>query len=147
LFFRSYKYAVSWAALILVLSCLPAAEFENKQINHFDLLIHFFMYGIFTLLLVLGNVRRMQYIKHLGYPLISAWCVAVLFGLVVEFLQGTVFVSRSFEWYDALANAVGSSVGAALFYLIFGKPQNYVIWKKNCPGVLRTPKKTHSGFL
>lgn len=132
LYWQSYKYALGWALFICLLSFWPAKEFENKSVNGFDLAVHFFLYTFFTLLLIIGNIRKIQYSRLGKYPLLFAFFISVVFGFSIEVLQQTISKSRLFDWWDVLANTAGSVIGLVFFIHIFGQPYNYWSWgKKN----------------
>ncbi len=120
-----YKYALLWMGVIAVLSLLPAQDFDNKQVDGLDLVIHFFFYGVLVWFLALANVRAIQQSGIGRYPVLVAFAIAVAYGLLMELLQGTVFVTRSMSGLDILANSVGSTFSAALFRVVYGAPNQY----------------------
>tara|TARA_B100000780_G_C20850073_1_gene337850 strand:+ start:184 stop:567 length:384 start_codon:yes stop_codon:yes gene_type:complete len=125
IFIKSYAFSVLWLALILVLSFLPQSELNNKQVDGFDLVVHFVLYFVFTWLLSIANVRFKQFSGKGKSPVLKAFFISASVGIGVELLQGTVFVSRSMSFIDFLANLSGSLLAAAVFYLVFGAPRNY----------------------
>ena len=77
------------------------------NIPHFDKVIHFMLYFIFTLLLISGNNSQ----KHQRRVTINAilWAAAISlpYGIVVEVLQHFIFTTRSAEFWDIVANILG----------------------------------------
>lgn len=111
--------------VISVLSLLPAQDFDNKQVDGLDLVIHFFFYGVLVWLVAIANVRAKQQAGVGRFPVLTAIAVALIFGFFMEFLQGTVFVTRSMSGLDMLANSAGSILAAALFRVVYGASDQY----------------------
>ena len=120
-----YKYTIIWGAVILLLSWLPANEFDNKQVDGFDLVVHFLFYSLFTWLLIIANVRRKQESGKGKRLIVWSIVVSVLFGGMVEIVQGTVFVTRMMDWGDFVANTIGTFSAAGIFYVVYGSPESY----------------------
>lgn len=67
------------------------------------------MYGIFSLTLLFDFYK-----ENVRYPGVKALIAALLYGLLVEWLQSFT-VYRSFEWADFLSNVLGA-LSVVLFY-------------------------------
>jgi len=130
------KATILWALLIAVLSLLPGNQFPKVGISGLDLVVHFFFYSVFNLLLIVGNIRQEKFKFLHNRPVIAAFIISISYGLIIELLQGTVFVSRGAELSDAIANSIGSVVGWVLFLIIYGSPKKYMTWNKK-----KTPEK------
>ena len=113
-----------------MLCFLPGSSFPKTQITNIDLLVHFSFYGVFSFLLILGNVRQSQFLILKNKPVLWALIVSILFGGMIEIIQGTKFVSRSTELSDFIANSIGSFIGWILFLIIYGSPKKYSSWNK-----------------
>ena len=105
------KLAVFWTVLIFVLSVLSAKQinrihvidiFGIDKVGHivFYTMLAFFWSGVF-------------YNKRSGKFFIIFLCSS--FGFLLEILQFYLFIGRSFELYDALANILGVLSGVLLF--------------------------------
>ncbi|MAX80742.1 MAG: hypothetical protein CL843_11295 [Crocinitomicaceae bacterium] len=116
---RSLRLSILWALLILILSIAPHEEFENKSMDNLDKVVHFFFYGVLSHLIMLSFLKQRQYKQLHQYGVYVAFGITFLYGLGIEILQGTVFVSRSIEAMDMLANTIGSLLGLVSFYLIY----------------------------
>jgi VanZ family protein len=130
LYFSRNKATLFWALLIAVLSLFPGDQFPKVGVSGLDLIIHFFFYSIFNLLLIVGNIQQEKFIFLRNRPVSWAFLISISYGLIIELLQGTVFVSRGAELSDAVANSMGSVVGWVLFLIIYGSPKNYMPWNK-----------------
>lgn len=49
--------------------------------------------------------------------------LAIIYGISLEFMQATVFINRSFDWMDMVAN----SIGCITAYLLLQKIKNFYL--------------------
>jgi len=106
---------ILWTIVILILSFLPGRAFERMTLFDFsyqDLIVHFIMYGIFTVLLIkdLSSKKNAQSLKKAGW-IIPLLACAVL-GVVTEIVQYLWITGRSGSLSDFILNMCGS--GAAI---------------------------------
>lgn len=108
-----------WALLIIVLSFAPQEEFNNKSMDNLDKIVHLFLYAVLSHLGMIAFLKQNQYrfLRRNAAPTI--FFLVFVLGLLIELLQGTVFVSRSTEVMDLLANTMGSLLGLVSFYMIY----------------------------
>ncbi|MDZ7898948.1 MAG: VanZ family protein [Arcicella sp.] len=102
----SSKYiAVLWTVIIFILCTLPS---ENLPANN-DKMSHFIAFAGFSFF----------WIFHHKTPILII-LIAALYGIGIEFWQVILPKSfhRGFDWYDALADAVGGIIGYGI-YLIY----------------------------
>jgi len=103
-----------YAALIMVLSLLPAPAIPSSGLAHTDKLLHFVLYGglagllCWTLALTLHNRRR----------LLFAVVIAVAYGSVMELAQLLLTSSRFFSWADIVANSLGAIFFVGIYALL-----------------------------
>ena len=110
--------AFLWAILILIACGLPGDDFSNSKlllIPYFDKFVHFSFYFGLNFLLILGF--EWYHAKHIGRIYVSSLIVCVLYGGLIEIMQDTIFIHRSADWFDFLANSIGAIAGL-LVYLI-----------------------------
>ncbi|MDS0283610.1 VanZ family protein [Haloarcula onubensis] len=109
---RRYRPAIAFAALVLVVSLLPAPETGGPAPEllgiALDKWVHAGSYAALTGLLAWGHGSRAM----AAVALVAA--LAVGYGVGIEFLQGFV-PSRTLSGADALANTVGAVGGGALW--------------------------------
>ena len=86
-----------------------------------DKVFHFFAYTILAMLWFFVLNRTLNF-KKTNALLISA-ISAIIFGIIIEILQGTVTVDRSLDVNDIIANSLGVFI-ATVFILI--KPKTEV---------------------
>ena len=115
---RMIKYfwkPILWLAFICYGLFIPASNIPSKpfaNIPHFDKVVHFALFFGLCILLF----RPFKKINRNPYFLAPALSIAL--GLVLEFAQQQITVSRSSDIYDFFANAAGIAF-AFLFYRFF----------------------------
>jgi len=128
--------AVLWTLLIATSCLLPSAVFNTyswSSLLAVDKVAHVVLYAIFILLWGL-SIKR---VKGEMKTRIILFFTAILFGVIIEFIQSAMSVGRSFEVDDMIANAIGCAIGMGLIpfvrtnallikkYLPFQKKGNY----------------------
>lgn len=127
--FLKYNWpSILWAAFILVLCLLPGHELPSVSLWQADKIVHVLVYVVLAVLLLWGWSKQQHYIglyKNAGFKiLILTFCYS--FG--VEILQELLTTDRHFDWYDALANALGGITGVCIYGLC-AKPSFTAIGK------------------
>lgn len=84
----------------------------------FDKIAHFILYGVFTFLLAYGFVKYHQQEKLNFKKGLLILVVGIVFGSLTEILQTFLFVNRSGNIYDFIANLIGCSIGLIIFLVI-----------------------------
>jgi len=123
-FWRHNISAVLWALLILALCGIPRSAVPKTNLIGVDKVVHFGLYAVFSLILMVGFLKQQQYRWLREKALYMAIGTGIVYGIIIELLQGTVFASRSAEPMDMVANAVGAVFGIVCFYFIYGKPKD-----------------------
>lgn len=93
-----------WIGCLLWLSLSPNPPRPTSELLSWDKLQHAGAYALLTLLFGL-SFSQWQPLRY--HPWLLAWLAAVLFGGIVEILQGTLTDVRQAESGDLLANAAG----------------------------------------
>lgn len=110
---------IIWLTLICYGLFLPAEELPVKSllhIPHFDKVVHFGLFFVFSLLLF------SPYKKLKTKQLIWAPLTALFFGTLLESIQHTFSSSRNSNVYDLIANTVGILTSILAFhFFISGK--------------------------
>lgn len=89
----------------------------NINVSNSDKIGHFLAY--FTLASSWFFVYRAQKKKWIFIAVLL-----IIFGMVLEGLQGTLTTYRTADWYDEFANASGVITSYIVFYLWFKKREN-----------------------
>ncbi len=118
MFLKRFWPALSWAAVIMLLIGLPGDVFP--EIVSFwdwlgpDKIVHLIIFGTLSFLIMLGFRETIYKKGKIKYALISLFITA-LYGVITELLQYYVFIGRSGNVYDALADIFGAILGV-IFY-------------------------------
>jgi len=114
-----WKSAV-WSIIIFVLSTMPLKDTGAEKLfdfPHMDKLVHFGFYSLLAVLMLFDHTKtRIPKFNHF----ITAFTVCLVYGGMIEILQGSVFVERSTEMLDFVANTTGALIGCT-FYLLLVK--------------------------
>ncbi|MFZ9942769.1 MAG: VanZ family protein [Bacteroidia bacterium] len=119
---KFFKAPLIWAILILAFSSIPNSElpdFSLWRILSGDKLIHVFLYGILSFLLLGSSVKQYIYRRIRYNAMLFSFVTSVCFGVLIEVYQEFVLTDRFGDWADALANGVGALLGLLLFRVLF----------------------------
>jgi VanZ family protein len=120
-----------------VLSFFPGNRFPKVEITRIDLAVHFFFYSVLTFLLVASHTNESKQTWWGKNPVFSAFLLSISYGILIEILQGTVFVNRSADPIDVVANTIGAILGWFVYTRIHKNPKFSDLWNQK-----RTSKRT-----
>lgn len=112
-----------WAVFILILSGLPGDSLPSNKFDwfpHFDKAVHAGLYFPLAFFLMAEFSYRSEKLIVHGAWILTLSIVGVYGGLI-ELAQDYLFVNRSADWIDLVADLVGGVLGI-LAYWIIGKP-------------------------
>ncbi len=130
MFWRYNKPAFIWALLILILCGIPGDKIPELTFLDWlkpDKIIHLILFGVLCFLFLKGFIRqnRFQYLNnHAGK---IALLLSITYGCLVEILQQYVFIHRSGDIRDAIANSIGAVLGFLIYKKYFGKEEKKVL--------------------
>ncbi len=111
-------FTIIWAVVILVLTLVTGKTHANMDIAMIDKLVHTFMFGVLSLLMIVG-LKKQHDVMFLHFKAVPISILTVcLYGALIECIQ-ILIPGRYFEWQDMLANGFGAVVGFGLFLLIY----------------------------
>jgi VanZ family protein len=107
---------------ILFLTGLPGSIFPRvKPIVGIDKMMHICMYAGFAFLCIWGY--RKQFISNgKDYRKRALWltlAISIAYGGLTELMQEFLVPTRTGDWFDFLADTLGSLIGVLVFYLFF----------------------------
>ena len=107
--------------VIVLLSLLPGQSIPKPSIiniPYIDKIVHFFMYFIFSLLIIYGYLKYTKGDLKKKHIIIS-FAIIVFWGGLMEILQGVFQFSlgRNMNLLDFIANLTGSLVAILAFYI------------------------------
>ena len=79
------------------------------------------MYTAFAFLCLWGYRKQFvsNGIQYRKKAIILAIIIGIAYGGLTEIIQENLVPSRTGDWYDFLADGIGTGVGALIFYLFF----------------------------
>lgn len=107
-----------WALFILILCGIPGKDIPHisfLELLSFDKFVHA---GIF-IVLISFTIRgfllqtKFKFIKY--HAKNSAFYLCVVYGGLLEVMQGTLFADRSADVYDFIANSFGCVIGLLIY--------------------------------
>jgi VanZ family protein len=117
-FFRSKWTAVSWILFISILFFLPGSALPHENWFsrvYIDKWVHT---GFFVVLLFLWRSAFQSNAKSFSLML---FLIAVIYGLIVEFVQKWWVPNRDFDYFDLLFDALGSVLGLIAWWRVYKK--------------------------
>ena len=124
--FKTIKHflpAILWGCIVIVLSMIPGGiELRTSFFEKYmlDKIGHAVFYGIWSFFIAFGfqlNQRRKVTWKEAFF----SFFFAALFGCILEILQATVAVGRTFEILDIVSNIFGSLLGVLMLSILTKK--------------------------
>ncbi len=112
--------AVLYSTVITILFFLPSQDLPNTRLPGADKVIHALIYFI------LANVWLLYLYLKKDFQLNTKWILALLvslllYGIIVEIIQGLFTDNRSADIFDVAANLIGSVLGIYFFKSIKNK--------------------------
>lgn len=120
-FINQHRNSILWALIILILCGAPSSGFPSTRffnIPHFDKIIHFGLYVVFSTLLLSENNKLKLKGELTKQSIFISLSVAILYGLLIEILQWLVFTSRGAEFWDFFANTIGAITAVLTYRLV-----------------------------
>ena len=120
-FIISFWKTISWVCIVIFLSLSSGDNLPHPSwmmFPHVDKVVHFFMYFVFALVLI----HDLQYynkirLKRRQIILISV-LIVISWGGLLEILQGIPSIHRSCDFFDFLANTIGTVVASVSYRIL-----------------------------
>lgn len=118
MFLKHTKWALLWALFILILCGIPGRDIPHisfLELLSFDKFVHAGIFCVLVMLLIRGFYIQVH------FPFLSrnarsvSLVLAVMYGGILEIMQGTVFEERSADLYDFVANSIGCFVALGIY--------------------------------
>lgn len=102
---------IFWMMFIAVFSLMPLDSRSPDFLPQQDKLFHILAYAVLSWLIFAVKSNQAK---------VSALCwsagIAIFYGCVIEGLQALVNTGRYFEYFDIIANIIGSFTGSLVYY-------------------------------
>jgi VanZ family protein len=122
MFFRYNLFTFLWLLLILLLTLTPGGAMPEanlwEELLSFDKVVHFMIFGILVLLMIVGFTKQYSYayLRKYAVPLSLSICIG--YSILIEVIQIPI-PGRYMEFMDIVANTLGCFIGYGIFYLIY----------------------------
>ncbi|WP_268848769.1 VanZ family protein [Flavobacterium aestivum] len=113
--FLLFVIALFWTGIVAYFCLVESSEIPTIDIPNLDKCIHTFFHFVFTLVWFLYLRKQLQY-SNVIRPLFYSFLFSLIFGIIIEFLQQLCTTTRSADFFDFIANAIGALL--ALFTVV-----------------------------
>jgi len=96
--------AISWAGAIFILLATPMPEYHGTQVSYYDKVVHAFLFGVFSYLLI--RVFASQKNFNLWLAISFASLISFLYSAFGEYLQSYI-PGRTVSSWDLAAGTAG----------------------------------------
>ncbi len=117
MFLNKNKYGLAWTLLILLVCLMPGDKLSSSSFLSFkgaDKLVHFTLYLVLLILIGKGLVSYFQSSYSRNRIIALSFLYCLFLGIGVEFIQSVFVAGRLGNFFDVLANAIGSSIGVLI---------------------------------
>lgn len=94
--------ALLYTTTLALLSLLNSSKLPSIEINNGDKFAHAIAYSLLCFIWYLAFK-----INKITKALLIASCASIIYGIILEVLQGTLTEARTSDMYDILANCIG----------------------------------------
>ena len=103
--------AIGYTIVLAIVSLMAITSPLNIGTNYDDKIFHIFAYGILFILWYFALLRLKT-----TMPIFKAALFSVIYGIIIEVLQGQFTIVRKLDILDVLANCIGVMI--ASFFII-----------------------------
>jgi VanZ family protein len=112
--------ATCWTIIIIIGCSLPGKELPKISLwQHTDKLVHFTFFAVFVFFWFIAKPSQQR--------LWRLFTIALLFGVAIEYYQKYFVVGRSFDVWDAVADAIGAGFAAMLISKLYNPKNNEIV--------------------
>lgn len=111
---------VLWILFIFLLCSTPGYYFPSAgwmELLSFDKLVHAGLFFVLCVLFFLLAFKRQQAKSFLLFYTVAG----IVYGISLEYMQARWFSSRSFDYFDMLANAIGCGIALGINKWLYRK--------------------------
>jgi VanZ family protein len=107
--------AIIYSIALTILSLITISGIPDIGISFGDKIFHFLAYYILTLVWFYALFTKFNFKKNKA--ILYAAIFSMIFGIVIELLQGSITTSRHSDVYDAIANTLGVVIAVLVLFL------------------------------
>lgn len=116
-----YQYpAILWTFVVLVLCNIPpvGAGGNSFFFQGVDKMAHLVFFFILSVLLLYGKIKEQNSYDYRLMTIVKILAITVVLGGGIEILQWKVFTYRSAEWWDFIADMLGTCMAVFSYLLL-----------------------------
>jgi VanZ family protein len=124
---------LGWTIIVGVLCGLPGNTFPDLsfwKLLQFDSAAHAFVFTVFTFLWAVALSKQEDFRFLRRNAIWVAGISGILYGILIEIAQYYIFVRRSAEVSDMIADAIGCCIGFIVFRVIYGHVLTLILEKQ-----------------
>ncbi|WP_282133952.1 VanZ family protein [Seonamhaeicola maritimus] len=87
------------------MSLIKFNKLPDVGVDFGDKIFHFLTYGLLTILWLYTFLYNFKF--NFRHAIFTAAILSIVFGIIIEVLQGSLTSYRAFDGFDALANTLG----------------------------------------
>lgn len=118
MFLRVHLPTLAWAIFILVICEIPGDKIPEMTFWQWlkpDKIVHLLIFGLLCFLMIRSFLALNTGSFFYKNAKMLSLLLTIFYGVLVEILQATVFIHRSGDIRDAIANSIGAFVGLWIF--------------------------------
>jgi len=101
----AFIIAILYSLALATVSLVKINNLPNVGVSNADKIFHFLTYSVLAFLWTNTFFFKFKYKKVKA--IVYASVLSIIFGIIIEVLQGSITVSRHTDIYDAIANTLG----------------------------------------
>ena len=116
--------------MIFIVSHVPGSQLPERIVFGLDKIIHLGLYFVLGFLILVGEGKRRKETFYVSGAQYFGVVIAILYGVLLEIYQLEMTQGRSFDFGDAIANAIGVILGWICFSIIYKRTLKYKKFRK-----------------
>lgn len=112
---------IAWAIFILVLCTSSSGGFITQKLFgiHTDKLGHAFIFAVLVFFLMLGFIKQWRFSFLIKKIRSISILIAIIYAIIIELIQHFFTVDRIADYWDVIADIIGSFGGLLLFHSVY----------------------------
>lgn len=118
MFFKYTKWSILWALVILILCGIPGKDIPHisfLELLSFDKFVHAGIFFVLILLTIRGFLLQSKFSVLKQKAKLISFLICIIYSGSLEIMQGTIFVDRSADIFDFIANSFGCIAGIVFY--------------------------------
>ncbi len=124
MFLRYHLPTFLWALFIMIICAIPGERIPRLTFLEWlkpDKIVHLVIFAILAILLLRSFLDAKTLPWEKNHIILFTLFLCIAYGSLVEILQYTVFINRSGDVRDAIANSIGALLGWWIYRRLFQK--------------------------